>query len=180
MHKKTSIISKNIRIRYPKYFDVGEHSIVDDFCYISTKFSIGDCFHVASGCSIIGGKGATFIAGSFGCLASGVRVLCKSDDFVNDISTILPPDCEDIKTPLGLNIILDDFVTVGANSVIMPQNKIPIGVAIGALSFVPWGFDFKPWTVYAGIGKKFRPICLRNEKQIRNQYEEICKRHLRS
>ena len=32
---KNNIISENIRIRVPEFFTIGEHSIIDDFCYLS-------------------------------------------------------------------------------------------------------------------------------------------------
>jgi acetyltransferase-like isoleucine patch superfamily enzyme len=34
---------------------------------------------------------------------------------------------------------------------VMPDNHVPEGTVIGALSFVPAGFAFEPWAVYAGI-----------------------------
>ena len=56
------------------------------------------------------------------------------------------------------------FTGVGTNSVIMPGNDIPEGVTIGALSFVPSGYQFEPWTVYAG--RPIRAIKKRNRANI--------------
>ena len=50
------IISPHVRIRHPEHFEIGEHSIVDDFCYFSTRVRIGLCSHIASGCSVAGGR----------------------------------------------------------------------------------------------------------------------------
>ena len=45
------IVSPNVRVRYPDTFEVGEHSIVDDYCYFATRVRIGACSHVANNCS---------------------------------------------------------------------------------------------------------------------------------
>lgn len=173
--KNKGLISANTRIRYPQSVKTGVYSIIDDFCYISTVLEIGDYFHIASNCCIIGGQKSSFKGGNFGCISYGVKALCGSDDLVNDISTVLPPHLVDIKNHVIYgNITLDNFVTVGTNTVIMPNVNIPEGVAIGAMSFVPTGFQFEPWTVYAGI--KLKKIKVRNKDNIMKQYEEIQKR----
>ncbi len=48
------------------------------------------------------------------------------------------------------DVTIGNYTGVGANSVIMPDNAIPEGTTIGALSFVPPRFAFEPWAVYAG------------------------------
>jgi len=60
-----------------------------------------------------------------------------SDDFVNDIVTIIPEGFESVKSSLITgDVSIGDMCAVGSNSVIMPDNMKPDGVAIGALSFV--------------------------------------------
>jgi acetyltransferase-like isoleucine patch superfamily enzyme len=132
------IVSSNIRLRHPEYFKIGQGSIIDDYCYISTRLEVGNLTHIASGCSIAGGVDRLCRVGNFSSLSSGVKVWCASDDFARDIVTIIPPGFPDVKEHLITgDVIFDDMVAVGANSVIMPDNHIPEGVAIGALSFVP-------------------------------------------
>ena len=63
---------------------------------------------------------------------------------------------------------------VGANSVIMPDNSIPDGTVIGALSFVPAAFKFKPWSVYAGIPIRF--ISARNKAGVLKQVKKLERR----
>src|SRR5579864_7228762 len=145
------IISPNSRIRHQQDFEVGEDSIVDDYCYFSTKVHIGRCTHIASGCSVAGGADMQFRIGDFCSLSSGVKVWCTSDDFVNDLVTIVPPGIEQVKKNLIRgDVLIDDYTAIGANSVVMPNNHIPVGTVIGALSFVPVAFEFQPWSVYAG------------------------------
>ena len=169
------IVSPNSRIRHPEHFVIGEDSIVDDYCYFSTKVRIGRCTHIASGCSIAGGSEMQFQIGQFCSLSSGVKIWCTSDDFVNDIVTIIPSDVASIgpvKTHLIRgDVTLDDYTAVGSNSVVMPKNHIPEGTVIGALSFVPVAFEFQAWSVYAGIPLRFlRP---RNRESVMEQVRRL-------
>ena len=170
------IISVNIRVRYPEHFHVGAHSIVDDFCYFATRVEVGIGSHVANGCSIGGGERHLFRLGDFSSLSAGVRVWCSSNDFVHDIVTIVPVglDLEE-STPIEGDVILGDCTGVGANSVIMPDNHIPEGTTIGALSFVPPRFAFEPWTVYAGA--PVRRVRARDRDRVLRQAESL-RRHL--
>jgi acetyltransferase-like isoleucine patch superfamily enzyme len=146
------IISPQIRARHREHLIVGDFSIIDDFCYFSTRVRIGRCCHIASGCSVAGGIDRTFELGDFSSLSSGVKIWCTSDDFTNDLVTIIPPGVEPIKEHLITgDITIGRYTAVGSNSVVMPKNCIPEGTVIGALSFVPAGFAFEPWSIYAGI-----------------------------
>lgn len=169
------IISPNCRIRHPEHFAVGDYSVIDDYCYFSTKVKIGKCSHVASGCSIAGGKERTFVLGDYSSLSSGVKIWCTSDDFTNDVVTLMPEGLEAIKNHLITgDVIIGNFTAVGSNSVIMPDNKIPDGTVIGALSFVPPNFKFKSWAVYAGVPVKF--IRNRNKENVMKQVDELEKK----
>lgn len=169
------IISKHCRIRHPEYFSVGGYSIIDDYCYFSTKVKIGKCSHVASGCSIAGGKKRLFTLGDYCSLSSGVKIWCASDDFTNDVVTIIPNAWEKIKDHLiSGDVTIGNFCAVGANSVIMPDNNIPEGAVIGALSFVPPRFKFRPWSVYAGIPVRF--IKDRNKANVMRQVAKLEKK----
>jgi acetyltransferase-like isoleucine patch superfamily enzyme len=172
------IISKNIRIRYPEHFKIGENSIIDDFCYFSTRVEIGDFSHIATGVSVAGGVRVLFKLGSFGGVSAGARIWCTTDDFVNDIVTVLPAWLEaggPIKeNQISGDVIMDDFTVVGSNAVVMPRNHIPEGTMIGALSFVPTDFDFQPWSVYAGIPVRF--VKPRNKANVIRQFEKVQER----
>jgi acetyltransferase-like isoleucine patch superfamily enzyme len=55
--------------------------------------------------------------------------------------------------------------------VVMPNNTVPEGTVIGALSFVPAGFNFQPWSVYAGVPVRF--IRERNRSAIMDQVRRL-------
>lgn len=173
------IVSPHIRVRHPDHFTVGEHSIVDDYSYFSTRVTIGVCSHVASGCTVGGGAAHLFSLGDFSSVSAGVRIWCASNDFVNDVVAILPPglEAEAVEcTPITGDVTFSSCTGIGANSVVMPGNTIPEGTVIGATSFVPSRFPFEPWGVYAGT--PVRRVADRNQPRVLRQVERI-REHLR-
>jgi acetyltransferase-like isoleucine patch superfamily enzyme len=169
------IVSPHVRIRHPEYFEIGEYSIVDDFSYFSTRVRIGRCSHIASGCSVAGGTAHQFILGDFCSLSSGVKIWCTSDDFVNDLVTIIPAGVGPIKERLiAGDVIFGNCTAAGANTIVMPDNHVPEGTVIGALSFVPARFPLEPWSVYAGV--PVRRIGDRNQAAVRAQADALRRR----
>jgi acetyltransferase-like isoleucine patch superfamily enzyme len=165
------IISANIRVRVPDHFAVGEGSIVDDFCYFSTRVAIGRCSHIAAGCHVGGGSARTFRFGDFSSLSAGVKIWCSSDDFVNDVVMIEPDGISVKDHVIAGDVTFERCTAVGSNSVVMPDNHIPEGTSIGALSFVPARFSFEPWTVYAGT--PIKKVRARNKANVLAQVERI-------
>lgn len=163
----TAIVSPNCRIRYPELFRVGDGSIVDDFCYFSTKVEIGIRSHIAANCTIAGGRAHQFRLGDFSSLSSGVRVYCSSNDYVNDLVMIAPDSMPELTSAIAGDVLLGHYTGIGANAVVMPGNVIPEGTVIGALSFVPAHFEFRPWSVYAG--SPIRYVKARNRDRVLEQ-----------
>jgi acetyltransferase-like isoleucine patch superfamily enzyme len=99
-------------------------------------------------------------------------VWCASNDFSNDLVMIVPAGLklEGLKSIEG-DVCFDNYTGAGANAVIMPDNHIPEGTVIGALSFVPPRAKLKPWTVYAGV--PVRPVKLRNRARIQRQAAQV-------
>jgi acetyltransferase-like isoleucine patch superfamily enzyme len=167
-----AIVSPHTRIRHPEYFEVGEDSIVDDFSYFSTRVKIGRCSHIGPGCCIAGGVDFQFVLGDYSGIVSGVKIWCRSNQFIHDLITIMPPEAGHIETrEIKGDVTFDRFTGVGANSVVMPDNHIPEGVAIGALSFVPPRFHFKAWSVYAG--NPVRYLMPRDRISVLEQVQQI-------
>lgn len=166
------IVSQNIRLRHPEHFSIGDGSIVDDFCYISTRLHIGRYSHIASGCSIAGGVARTFTLGDYSSVSSGVKIWCASDDFVNDVVTIVPSGLAQFKeNVIEGDVTCERLTAIGSNSVVMPDNHIPEGTSIGALSFVPPHYPFEAWMVYAG--SPIRPIKPRNRAAVLRQLQQF-------
>lgn len=155
-------------IKKPDLMKIGNNVRIADFCRISAACDIGDDCEIAPGTYIAGGDGEyKFTMGSYSSLSSGVRVWLSSNDYVNELVTHSVPLVKEIQG----NVTLGKFTGVGCNSVIMPNNNIPEGVVIGALSFVPSNYKFEPWTVYAGC--PIRPIKKRNKENILKTLKQL-------
>jgi acetyltransferase-like isoleucine patch superfamily enzyme len=167
-----AIISSNCRIRYPEQFVIGDASIVDDFCYFSVQMDVGRCVHIGPGVVVAGGPDMKLTLADFSGLAAGAKVFCRSDDFAHDFAGIYPPGMDDPKGHyIQGNVVFHECATIGANSVIMPDNVVPEGVAIGAMTFVPQRFKFEPWTVYSG--HPIRKLMARDRKNVLAQVNKI-------
>jgi len=166
------IISKNIRMRYPELFTIGEGSIVDDFCYISVGLSVGKFSHISTGCSFVGGCDNYVRIGDFCGIVAGARLVCNTVDFVNDLATIIPKDVLQVENPINKgDVVFADYSAIGANSVMMPNNYVPEGVVIGALSYVPSNYPFEPWMIY--FGTPIKPRKKRNRDSVLKQAEVV-------
>jgi acetyltransferase-like isoleucine patch superfamily enzyme len=53
----------------------------------------------------------------------------------------------------------------------MPGTDVPEGTVVGALGFVPAGFRFEPWSVYAG--SPVRLVKSRNKAKVMAEVERV-------
>jgi acetyltransferase-like isoleucine patch superfamily enzyme len=114
---------------------------------------------------VAGGKDRLFRLGDYSGIASGVRIFCSSNDYVNELVTI------GLESGVAGDVIFEQYTGIGANSVVLPSNVIPEGTVIGALSFVPANFKFEPWSVY--FGNPLRYIMPRNREAVMRQVESL-------
>ena len=167
-HGKNFTLGEYVIIKKPNLMEVGDNVRIADFCRISSACNIGSDCEIAPGTYIAGGDGKyIFKMGDCSSLAAGVKVWLSSNDYVNELVTHSVPNVKEIQG----NVTLGKYTGVGTNSVIMPNNDIPEGVSIGALSFVPSNYKFEPWTVYAG--RPIRPIKKRNKNNVLKTLRDI-------
>ena len=167
-HGKNFTLGEYVIIKKPDLMTIGDNVRISDFCRISSACDIGSDCEIAPGTYSAGGDGKyTFKRGECSSLAAGVKVWLSSNDYVNELVTHSVPEVKEIQG----NVTLGKYTGVGTNSVIMPNNDIPEGVSIGALSFVPSNYKFEPWTVYAG--RPIRPIKKRNKENVLNTLRKI-------
>ncbi len=165
---KNFTLGEYVILKKPDLIEVGDNVRIADFCRISSACKIGSDCEIAPGTYIAGGDGKyKFTMGECSSLAAGVKVWLSSNDYVNELVTHSVPEVKEIQG----NVTLGKYTGVGTNSVIMPNNDIPEGVAIGALSFVPSNYKFEPWTVYAG--RPIRPIKKRNKENVMKTLKKI-------
>ena len=79
-------------------FEIGDYSIVDDFCYISTRVRIGICSHVASGCSIAGGPRTSSRSATSAACRPASRSGASATTSRTTSSASLPPGAKASKT----------------------------------------------------------------------------------
>jgi acetyltransferase-like isoleucine patch superfamily enzyme len=92
--------------------------------------------------------------GDYSTLSNHCSVHCASSDY-SSISLDLPSVPPDRRFGGHVaDVILGDYVTVGAHSCILPGSYLPNGSAFGAYSLVR-GVDFLPFGLYVGIPAKF-------------------------
>jgi len=175
----TAIVSQQNRFRLPDFFSVGAYSVVDDYSYFSARIELSDYVHLASNCTIAGGRRFLFRMGRFSSVSAGCRIWCSSNDYKRNLVALIPHDLNEALEFENIegDVIFGDYTGLGANSVVMPGNVVPEGTVIGALSFVPAGFTFEPWSVYAGT--PIRKIASRDRDRVLRQ-SEILKKHYES
>lgn len=158
---KNFTLGEYVILKKPDSLETGDNVRIADFCRISSSCRIGSNCEIAPGTYIAGGSDKYhFVMGDYSSLAAGVRIWLSSNDYVNELVAHNVPH---VKEKEG-NVILGRYTGIGCNSVVMPDNHIPEGVTIGALSFVPSNFKFEPWTVYAG--RPIKKIKSRNRENI--------------
>ena len=166
-----SIIGKTVRIRRPEEVTIGDHTIIDDFTYISTALKIGAYSHIASNVVISGGSSAKVVIGNFTGISTGVSIHAATSEYIS-VSFDLPsiPESSQIGG-ICKDIVINDHVLIGTKSTIMPGVFLPEGFASSAYSFIPVG-DYEPWTLYGGnpIKKIHRR---KNNNKIKKEIEKL-------
>jgi len=129
------IIGKMVRIRNPGMVSIGDNTIIDDFTYISCSMEIGKNCHIASNVSISGGKGK-LIMGDYSTLSNHCSVHCASSDY-KSISMDLPSIPEEERYGGYVeDVIMGNYVTVGAHCCILPGSILPDYTAFGAYTLI--------------------------------------------
>lgn len=148
-------------IRVRSSLEVGDHTIIDEFCYFAADLRIGKYAHIAHAVTILGGGNLCTI-GDFTAIGPGVRIACASDDYAGGIAG--PHIPREFKgNPLSGDVIIGRHCVIGANSVILPGSVIPDGVGIGALSLVRPKDRIVSYGLYAGCPIRLLRYRIRNE-----------------
>ncbi len=146
---KNVFISKKCSIYQPEEIVIGNNVRIDDFAILSGKIHIKDYVHIAAFCALYAKNGVEI--GNFCGLSPRCTIFSASDDFSGAymISPMVP---EEFTNVVGGEVILQDYVQIGASSIIMPNVTCFQGSACGAFSFINKNLD--SWTIYKGIPAK--------------------------
>jgi len=163
------LISKLVDIRHQDLMEVGNHVAIDSFFFCTVKLKIKDYVHLGPHISIIGGKDSYCEIGNFSGIAAGCRLICASDEYKGEglICPFVPAQYRD--NVKRAPIILEDFVTLATNVVVLPGVRLAQGSVVAAGSIVTE--DTLPWRIYAG--SPCRVISYRNSEKMRQYAKEL-------
>lgn len=139
-------ISKKSSIYTPNEISIGNHVRIDDFTILSGKIDIGNYVHISAYTALYGKYGIK-IGNYCGCSPRSI-VFSATDDFSGEymISPMVPEEYTNI---IGGQVVFEDFVQLGANTIVMPKTTIHQGSVTGTFSFV--NKDIEEWGIYVGI-----------------------------
>jgi galactoside O-acetyltransferase len=147
-------ISKFCRIYNPGIIEIGNNVRIDDFCILSanleTFFILEDFIHISAGVYIYGYGG--FHVKSYSNLSASVKIYSVNDDYSGPylVGPTVPTIHRNIQQS---QIIIEKYVVIGCNSVVLPNSKLNEGVSIGCNSLVKSVCN--EWSVYAGTPLKY-------------------------
>lgn len=143
---KNVFISRKASIYSPENIEIGNNVRIDDFCILSGKIEIGNYVHIAAYTALYGKYGIR-IKDFCGCSAR-CTIYSATDNFSGEymISPMIP---EELTNVIGGEVLLEKYVQLGANTVVMPNIRIEEGTSVGAMSFV--NKNLEEWSIYAGI-----------------------------
>jgi galactoside O-acetyltransferase len=158
---KNVLISRRCSIYGTGNISLGNNVRIDDFCILSGKISTGDYIHIAAGVKLYASAGLKI--GNFCGISANSCIYTAVDDFSGEfmISPMVP---EELTNPSKGEVVLEDFVQLGANTIITPGLKLKEGAVTGAMSFVNRGLD--PWTINFGIPCRFYKTRSMNAKEL--------------
>jgi len=146
-------ISRFTNIYNPSNIIIGNNVRIDDFCILSAgdkPFVLEDNIHISAGVYIYG-TGGIYIK-SYSNISSGSKLFSVNDDYSGEymVGACVHIELRNVKEEA---IILEKYVVIGANSVVLPGVYLEEGVAIGANSLV--NKSCKEWSIYGGTPIRF-------------------------
>jgi len=145
-------ISDKASIYAPQNISIGDNVRIDDFCVLSAfggYINLHNHIHIAVFCNLIGKGGIEMF--DYSGLSSRVSLYSASDDYSGDylIGPVMVEDCLNI---IQGQIILEKYVTIGTNSVVLPKVTMKEGSVLGAFSLLTK--DTEEWTINTGVTAK--------------------------
>ena len=159
-------VSRKASIYSPDTIEIGNNVRIDDFCILSGNIKIKNNVHISAYTALYGRFGIE-IGNYCGC-SPRCTIFSGSDDFSGNymISPMVPEKYTNVD---GRKVVLEDFVQLGVNSVVMPGVTLPEGAVCGAFSFVTQ--DPEEWTINVGIPAKVLRKRERTARKLAEEYE---------
>ena len=146
---------------------IGNNVRIDDFCILSGKITLGDNIHIGAYSALYGKYGIEM--DNYTGLSPRCTIFSATDDFGGNY-LISPMNPEKYCHVTGGKVHLKKFVQIGSGTVIMPNQVLEEGVAIGAMSFVK-NIPKGEWRIYAGSPLRFIKFREYGMKELANKLE---------
>lgn len=143
---KNVLISKKASLYGVSNISIGDNVRIDDFCILSGNITLGNNIHISAYSALYGG-GEIIIGDYSGCSAKCV-LISASDDFSGEYMVGAVIDDKYTNVTKG-KIILEEYVQLGANTIVLPNVTIKEGAVTGAMSLV--NKDLEAWSINYGI-----------------------------
>lgn len=140
------LISRKVSIYGAGEISIGNNVRIDDFCILSGKITIGNYVHISAFCALYGKYGIKI--GNFCGCSPRTTIFSATDDFSGQFM-ISPMAPEEYTNVTGGIVELENFVQLGANSIVMPNVVLGQGVSTGAFTFITESLS--EWSIYVGI-----------------------------
>ncbi|MFA6939908.1 MAG: acyltransferase [Clostridiaceae bacterium] len=168
---KNVLISKKTSIYLPELITIGNNVRIDDFVFLSGDITLENNIHIAPYSLLIGGSdGSGIVMKNYSGLSSHVTIYSISDDYSGEFMTnpTIPAQYTNVKKG---RVILQEYVIVGAASVILPGVEIGEGAAVGAMSMVTKSLP--NWKICRGIPARAIMDRSKKLKELEQQFKDF-------
>lgn len=168
---KNVLLSKWVMIYSPELISIGNNVRIDDFVMLSGEITLGNNIHIAPYSELIGGEGgAGIVMKNYSGLSSRVTIYSVSDDYSGEFMTnpTIPSNYTNIKKG---RVVINEYVIVGATSVILPGVEIGEGAAVGAMSMVTKSLP--EWKICRGTPARALMARSKKLKKLEQQYLDL-------
>jgi len=165
---KNVLISKMVSIYLPELISIGDNVRIDDFVILSGEITLGNNIHIAPYSALFGGAGgAGIVMKNYSGLSSRVTIYSISDDYSGEFMTnpTIPSNYTNVKKG---KVVIQEYVIVGATSIILPGVEIGEGTAVGAMSMVIKSLP--EWRICSGMPARVLKERSRKLKELEQQF----------
>lgn len=155
-------IGHNVIFTCPHLVHLGDNVRIDPFTLITTQLTTGNNVFIGAQTIFSGGAANKITLGNWTCTSYGSKFFCGSEDYSGEYGPV--GDCWGHNLVHHGSIVLNDYVTIASDVLVMPGCEFPEGCAIGAKSLVRKTTDLEPYTIY--LGNPLRYHGKRNQQKI--------------
>lgn len=162
-------ISLFVNIYNPSNLILHDNIRIDDFTIIACngKIEIFNYVHISAQCYI--SSSTNIIIGNYTAISVGVKIFGGSDDYSGLFMTNPTIPVKYLNVKKG-DIIFENHVIIGSNSVILPDIILKEGTAVGCNSMI--NKSTESWKIYVGTPIKFLKNRDKNILKLQIQFEK--------